>query len=428
MFHFASASIKTAVQRAVKARNSLQSRTAVSLLSISATCVALFVFTGALYARNVIMITDGDNTYRVYTTQSDPDYILSEQKIALGGLDYYNFGGFNGTAATLSITRSHAVTVSVDGTTIKTKAYTDTSVGKVLAQEGVILKDGDIVTPALTEKISDTCDIVIDRTFGITVRIEGVTLNISVSPGGKTTLGEILENEGIRLEDGDIVSAGLNTIVYPGMDVIINTIRMVERVEVRTIPYEVLEESSNLLAIGSTEVLTAGVEGIEHVTLREKIVDGEVMTSEIIKSETISTPVNESLLVGKALAEPYSKRDFPEIELVDGLPVNYEYKLSGTSTAYTAGPNSGTASGRPLIIGTVAVDPRKIPYGSLLYIVTQDGGIVYGAAVAADTGGFIYSTDVIVDVYKGLTEDNYQNALNWGLRNVDVYVISTGTY
>ncbi|MCL2694555.1 MAG: 3D domain-containing protein, partial [Oscillospiraceae bacterium] len=131
---------------------------------------------------------------------------------------------------------------------------------------------------------------------------------------------------------------------------------------------------------------------------------------------------------GTALADPISQREFDEIELFDGRPVNYEFKLSGRSTAYTAPPTSGTASGRPLQVGTVAVDPRVIPYGSLLYIITQCGNIVYGAAVAADTGEFIHTTDVVVDVFMGLTSEHLQDARDWGSRRVDVYVINTGLY
>ncbi|MCL2072190.1 MAG: 3D domain-containing protein, partial [Oscillospiraceae bacterium] len=114
----------------------------------------------------------------------------------------------------------------------------------------------------------------------------------------------------------------------------------------------------------------------------------------------------------------------------NGIPIDYIAKYTGKSTAYTAPSTSGTASGRKLEIGTVAVNPKIIPYGSLLYIMTTCGTRVYGAAIAADTGGFVHYTDrfVVVDVFMGLTSENYSEALRWGLREVDVYVINTGVY
>ena len=39
--------------------------------------------------------------------------------------------------------------------------------------------------------------------------------------------------------------------------------------------------------------------------------------------------------------------------------------------------------------GTVAVDPRYIPYGTRMFIVSNDGAYVYGIAVAEDCGGDI---------------------------------------
>jgi uncharacterized protein YabE (DUF348 family)/3D (Asp-Asp-Asp) domain-containing protein len=415
-------------QKIRKVRNVLQNRTAVSLLSIFMTCVAIFMMTGALYFRNEVTITDGNNTYKVYTTQTNPEKIISEQGITLTGLDYYSFNGFEGNTANLSITRSHMITITADGRSIELEAYTGETVGEILHRAGIELEHNDIVSHALYEKITGTAAINITRAFGITLRIEGVTLSIPVRPDGATTVGDILDREGIELGENDVVTANLNSVAYPGMQATVSTTRYIERVEEVFIPYETLEKCTKLLAIGAFEVVKEGTKGVEHVTFRDLVVDGEVIASEIVSTKVISPSTDKEMLVGRALAEPISKRVFPEIELVDGRPVNYEFMLSGRSTAYTASPTCGTASGRKLEVGTVAVDPNRIPYGSLLYIVTQDGRIVYGAAVAADTGGFIHNTDVVVDVYMGLTSTNIDDARNWGVKNVDVYVISTGNY
>ena len=322
----------------IKAHNILQNRTAVSLLSIFTTCVVIFMMTGALYIRNEVTITDGDNTYKVYTAQSNPEHILAEQGIALTEMDSYSFGGFDDNSvnrANLSITRMNLSS------------------------------------------------------------LEAEEVSTAFSPA-------------------------------PAIDEPVST--FTERTEVKIIPYTTFHTETNLLAMGTSEVAVAGVDGEELITILDEVVDGEVISSVILSSEIVSLPTEEEILVGLALQEPYSKRDFPEIELIDGLPVNYEFMLSGKSTAYTAEPTSVTASGRALEVGIVAVDPRLIPYGSLLYIVTQDGSIVYGAGVAADTGGFIYVGGYVSDVYMGLTEDGYDDAINWGVRNVDVYVINTGLY
>ncbi|MCL2693720.1 MAG: ubiquitin-like domain-containing protein [Oscillospiraceae bacterium] len=406
-------------------------------MSIFITIVAIFLMTGALYFRNQVTITDGSNTFMVFTTQSEPEDILAEQGIVLTELDFYSFGGFElGTQqATLEITRSHSVAITADGAIIRTQAFTNETVGEVLARAGVSLGRYDIVTPALYtaitgDDVSVTGDTVINvsRAFDITVYIGGEAMMFPVPPNGSVTVAEVLEREGFTLGEEDLVSTNMHLPAHPGMEAAVSLVRYVERLEENIIPYETFEQTSNLLAIGEVETVIEGVEGREYLTLREKTIDGAVVASEVLSRRLISQPTDELLSVGSALAAPFSKRDFDEIELVNGRPVNYEFKLSGVASAYTAGPRDGTASGRTLEIGTVAINPAKIPYGSLLYIVTQDGTIVYGAAVAADTGTFIYEDEILVDLYKGLTSTNFGYAARWGLKDVDVYVINTGKY
>ena len=56
-----------------------------------------------------------------------------------------------------------------------------------------------------------------------------------------------------------------------------------------------------------------------------------------------------------------------------------------------------------------------------MYIVATDG-TVYGNAIAADTGGFATAGTAVVDLYM----DTYQECVNWGRRNVNIYILSWG--
>ena len=76
------------------------------------------------------------------------------------------------------------------------------------------------------------------------------------------------------------------------------------------------------------------------------------------------------------------------------------------------GGGSGiTASGIPARRGVVAVDPNVIPLGSRLYIPG------YGEAIAADTGGAIVGQKI------DLCMESYDEAIQFGRRNVEVYVL-----
>jgi 3D (Asp-Asp-Asp) domain-containing protein/uncharacterized protein YabE (DUF348 family) len=387
--------------------------------------------TGALYFRNEVIITDRGETYRVFTMQTNPSNILAEQGFTLNNSDIYSFEPGEDGVKTLAITRSYSVVLRADGENVRVDALEGETVDDFLSRKGIVLAERDLVHPYTNMVLSEESGInfiQVTRAFEITVYIDGESATLPVTPDGMTTFSEVLSLEGIKTGANVITTQNLSALAYPGMSAEINLITYVNRTVTGTKPFETIYEYTNLRAIGDDEIITAGVPGSERLVIIDTLVDGVVVDSEIISVEILSEPVTEVISAGAALAAPYSMRDFPEIELVNGRPVNYEYKISGPSTAYTAGPTGGTASGRTLEVGTVAIDPRIIPYGSLVYIVTQCGTIVYGAAVAADTGGFIHNTNIVVDVFKGLTSTNFGDAVNWGVKNVDVYVINTGVY
>ena len=96
-------------------------------------------------------------------------------------------------------------------------------------------------------------------------------------------------------------------------------------------------------------------------------------------------------------------------------------ELICSTTAYTSGAGSMTASGRvvernPNGISTVSVDPNVIPFGTYLYI---EG---YGYAVAADKGSSIKGNEV--DVFFNSDSD----CNNWGRQTVKVTVLGVSTY
>ena len=91
-----------------------------------------------------------------------------------------------------------------------------------------------------------------------------------------------------------------------------------------------------------------------------------------------------------------------------------------STTAYTSGVESKTASGRivgrnPNGISTVSVDPNVIPFGTYLYV---EG---YGYAVAADTGSAINGNEL--DLYFSSSSECY----NWGTKTVKAIVLGDST-
>ena len=105
------------------------------------------------------------------------------------------------------------------------------------------------------------------------------------------------------------------------------------------------------------------------------------------------------------------------LTLADGTTLIFSAAKSMTATAYTAGHGGVdycTATGTTVRVGTVAVDKSVIPLGTKLFIVTTDG-LVYGTAVAEDTG----VRGNKVDLYF----DTYQQCISFGRRSCTVYIL-----
>lgn len=105
------------------------------------------------------------------------------------------------------------------------------------------------------------------------------------------------------------------------------------------------------------------------------------------------------------------------LTLPSGETLRFSKSVSMTATAYTTGYDgvgTVTASGTTVHVGVVAVDPKVIPLGTRLYIVAN-GGVVYGKAVAEDTG----VRGSCVDLYM----DTYRQCIEFGRRSCIVYIL-----
>lgn len=180
--------------------------------------------------------------------------------------------------------------------------------------------------------------------------------------------------------------------------------------EVKPIPYETTTVETEDLYVGESEVETEGVDGKHAVEVTNVYYKGVLTDSSEEELELMQEPVTEVVLVGT--------KEKPTFELGAETSVNpedldYSQKITMNASAYTCEGYTGvTASGRTAQRGVVAVDTSVIPMGTKLYI---EG---YGYAVAGDTGGAIKGNKV--DLYM----DTVKECLNFGRRNVDVYVLN----
>lgn len=182
-----------------------------------------------------------------------------------------------------------------------------------------------------------------------------------------------------------------------------------------------------------TTVVSAGSDGEKQIVYKKTIVNGVEIATEVYSETVVTKPVTQVETVGTRVSYSSDKTamtsddvdcisqikpDKP-IELdANGVPVSYVDCISGKASAYWG--DKWTAVGLESKPGYIAVNPEQIPYGTKMYIVSQDGKYVYGYCIAADTGGFAYNgSGRLVD----LRFPTSASGSKFGVRMVNIYIL-----
>ena len=222
-------------------------------------------------------------------------------------------------------------------------------------------------------------------------------------------LSEVLKNEDIVLDDTCVVSHSLDTVVYEGLEVVIDSVTF-ENVDITTpIKYDVTTVEVQNIPKGTKNVLTKGQDGSLVTTYRKKYINGKFDSEETVGEKIAQEPVTEVVELG--VGGQYVGKD--------GVTYNYSYYLDVIATCY--GPSDGTtgtitATDTKAREGIIAVDPNTIPLGSKVYVTSSYRDL--GVLTAEDTGGFIKGNRI--DVYLNGT---LQELLQFGRRDMRVYII-----
>lgn len=328
-------------------------------------------------------------------------------------------------STTISVSREKTIFINVDGGTKKyvTEAAT---VAEVLNEFGITLGDKDEVSEGLDAQLENSMNIVIWRNRIINVTESGTTTSYDVYA---TNVRRALKEAGITLGDDDVVEPGLATKLGETTDISISRVEYKTETKTEAIAFETEEKYTDDLYEGDQQVKTEGKEGEKEVTYKDKYVDGELVKSKVKSEKVTLEPVNKIVLIGtkqKSISESAGSATEPPTQgstsgntFTDmyGNEIAYKNVMTGQCTAYSD-PGGITSLGLATQVGIVAVDPNVIPYGTKMYITS--GNIVYGYAIAGDTGGAAMAGDILVDVYY----DTEGECVNFGRRDMTVYIIS----
>ena len=377
----------------------------------------------------VVDIYDGSQVTRVETSEYEAEKVVAEVGIQLSENDKLILEHFNpGRDSRIIICRESKVTlVYPNGESYET-LFAGT-VAELIDSKGVTLFNGGNSNVNLNAVVTNNLELVIYEAKSITINVDGETITVkSIAQ----TVGELLKEQNIVLDNDDEAVPSLDTELTKDMVIDVLRVEYVMREAEEKIAYETEAIKSALYALGTTKVTQEGVEGTKTVVYKDKVVNGEVQsstaTSETVTKEpvkqitTVGTFVNTSGLGNGKIeknGKPISEIALPSKYSIgaNNVPTEYKYTISGRAAAYCI-PGGTTSTGKKAKPGYIAVNPKQIPYGTEMWIVSNDG-VVYGYAIAADTGGFVKHGYFTCDLFMNTKEQ----CIQWGDRGVTIYVL-----
>ena len=271
----------------------------------------------------------------------------------------------------------------------------------------------------------------------------------------RETVDNLLRRSDVTVGDGEMVVVD-TTGETPTVSV------MAEYSQTRdvtvTTPYKTERVVNHMLAKGTEEVVQEGVPGTVIETYKDTYRDGKLVSTELV-STTEDNAVTEIVEYGTMVSSVersdymvdvttfddgtgyllFASGDTMAVSSVERSDYMVDVTTFDDSTGYllfasgdtmafssvygscesTAYSIHGwTASGRPTAYGNIAVDTSVFPFGTRFYILTNDGYLEYGMAVASDTGSAIKGTKL------DLWFDSYDDACSFGRRYCTVYVLN----
>ena len=293
----------------------------------------------------------------------------------------------------------HAYIINDAGSKTRVVAFHSMSVSTVLAKGNTRgLRPEDVVTPNVAAVIHHG-EIAIVRAKPVTLTIDNMSETIYSTVG---TVGELLADNGIKLNTEDKVSPDPTDLVPYNDDIVVMRTTYAYTSKTETIAYKRVYEKNPYMEVGRSYISVMGQNGLLQKTIKVTKVAQQAVGSVVVKAQTIKPVVHEVYDVGTARLD---------------LKATRTYTMSATaysnrrSTILDGKDHLYGYSGLWLHYGTCAVDRRLIPMGTVLYI---EG---YGYAVAADTGTSINGN--CIDLFF----NSYGDACAWGRRSVKVHVL-----
>lgn len=404
----------------------LKSKVKVIAITFIVCLAAATIYAAAANSYSVKILVD-NGEINITTLREDAADILKQANVEINKGDVVDLSDFSsGSKSTITVYRACIITV-YDNSDSGVKYPAVGSVERSLSENGIALNDGDELSCNREDIVREGMEVVISRAFPVTVVADGETYKLNMASG---TVADALNKAVVTIDDDDIISASLDTALTSGMTIKVTRVEYKERTADEVLPFTTQKKNNANLYTDQTKTIRKGVNGRQNVTYKDKYVNGKLVESVKIKSVVTKAATERILEVGTKRRPTVSANGIYTVSTLsapsslqigkNGVPTSYKRVITGTASAYSGG--GVTATGKYVRPGYIAVNPNQIPYGTKMWIVSNDGSYVYGYASAEDTGGFIYwsgSSSTVCDLYF----DSEGQASAFGRRGVTIYIL-----
>lgn len=329
------------------------------------------------------------------------------------------------TVAVVTLLSCSIYTVNVfDGENTYTVRTLNTNIMSVLS--GVGLKSQNYKIEDAPVK-GNTTSVKIAYTFPVYVTCGDKTTEIEFTGG---TVAYALEKAGYTVDEYDVVEPSADTEIKETVTIEFSDVSVKTGSYTERIPFSTQTVYSGDVEKGVEKIVVAGKEGLKQVEYTEKFVNGESVEKNVVDETVLTKAVNAKKIIGTKVVTKAVKTsaDVKSVSVMspqkpieldeNGNPIKFKSKMVVRATAYTYTGNKCSTGVAPKP-GCIAVNPKVIPYGTKMYIKSPDGSVVYGYAVAADTGGFIRRHPTGVDLF--MTSNSA--CRNFGVKNMEIYIL-----
>lgn len=309
--------------------------------------------------------------------------------------------------------------VITDGDQVKVYTTYASDPAAVLDRAGVTLGEDDTYT---TQPGDDgVSEIKVQRLQTIALHNCGQTQQVTTYG---ETVGQLLDRIGIDTDNDEYaVSVALDAQTFDGMELQVDYTITMEQTYTVEIPKEIIEVYDPSMEAGERRIVEEGSHGQMEKTAKVVYLNSKEIKHTVLSETVLEEPVSQIVRVGTGenVGNPAVAAIGNGLIITsDGQVLTYYKKDRFKTTAYShldPGCDMITATGTTVRHGTVAIDPKVVPYGTRMFIIWPNGEYAYGIATAEDCGGAIKGKEI--DLYMPTREICF----DYGIRQADVYFL-----